>query len=223
MPANRFYLNETLESGTRVQLSDVETHHMTRVMRVREGEKVEVVNGRWQLALGVAGSHGSIEIEKVTEQQKSSELVLYQALLKQPKLEILVEKGTELGISAFHFFGSVKSVRDRLSEKDLKRLRAATISAMKQCGRLDLPSIAVYSECPPLPETFYYGDVKGKRVSIEEKMVFVCGPESGFTEEEKVVLSKKGTCMSLGPNILRAETAPLAMAALHHFHQTPQK
>jgi RsmE family RNA methyltransferase len=90
---------------------------------------------------------------------------------------------------------------------------------MKQCGRLDLPKIKLLPSFNQIFDPSYtvlFGDTraKAKKVIPTEKVIFVTGPEKGFSEKELNILEQKGTGASLHKNTLRAETAPIAATCL---------
>src|SRR5262245_14726334 len=109
MPADRFFLNSDLKAKAIVLLEGQEHHHLAHVMRFNEGEVVELVNGRGDLATGKIGEIGkknvAIELESVSRKEEiSSRIYLGVPFMRPSKLEWIVEKGTELGVSAFLFY-----------------------------------------------------------------------------------------------------------------------
>lgn len=129
MPAYRFY-----------QLED-DTHHMIKVMRVRPGDTVELVDGKGTLSTAKLLNNGELEIISTTFEERRPPCILAQALPKQNKLELIIEKATELGASEFWLFPGEQSERTALSDNHRRRLDQLLISAMKQCGTLYLPTI----------------------------------------------------------------------------------
>ena len=156
MPHNRFYHPELTKEIT---LTGEEHFHLFKVMRAHEGSQIELIDGKGSLATGTV-----LTIDKKTAQIAVSdkqhtdppkEKTLAQSLLKQPKLELVIEKCTELGVTDFHLFPAEKSERDHLSDNHLKRLHALILSATKQCGRLYLPTLHIYSKMPHLEEAAF--------------------------------------------------------------------
>lgn len=154
------------------------------------------------------------------------QIILSLAFLKPKNLDLVLEKGTELGATAFYLFPADKSEKKSLSETQLQRLRYLTISALKQCGRLDLPRIEIH---PPLKSwipphgTAYFGDLSSEAPPLtptpSDQMVFI-GPEGGFSKNEEDTLRNhlKAKGIRLNPNILRAETAAIcALSQLSHL------
>lgn len=228
MPIDRFYTNDALKSGQSVLLEGEERKHLG-VMRVREGESVELVNGAKMLAQGTVLSlskrDAKIEVTNVSAMQIDYELVLVQALARPAKLDVIVEKGCELGVTSFSFFKGKRSEKDGLSPTQLNRLRYLLISAMKQSGRFLLPTITLYEslEDVVLPEVCFYGDIRPEAAatcSFPRICGFVNGPEKGFSDEERAYLQSKGVMgISLSDAVLRTETAAIAAASLIRTQQ----
>ncbi len=222
MPAERFYVNADL-SGI-VTIEGPEHHHLAHVMRVRIGDEIEVVNGRGAIAeakvTAISKQTASLTILSASQTPlPPTRLILAIPLMRPSKLELVIEKCTELGADAFWLYPAHYSEKDDLSPHQQERLNIIAISAMKQCGRLDLPPIRIlahfeeifYSEAP-----CFFGDTRNAaKIKLPEgELVFITGPERGFFEKELKLLDQKATGVRLHRNILRAETAPIAAAAL---------
>jgi 16S rRNA (uracil1498-N3)-methyltransferase len=234
MPAERYYYPEPLETGKAIPLQDQEFHHLIHVMRAREGDLVEIVNGMGQLAKAVIQS---LEKKKAilslthvfTQEPSETALILAQGIPRQNRLDFIAEKCTELGMTELWLFPGTKSEKKDFSENQLERVKGITIAAMKQCGRLYLPKIKLMPalkqwKCQDLPLMFF-GDVSPdvppflfawNALSTKPKQALFCiGPESGFTEEETAAMKSLGACgVSLHPNILRTDTAAIAATTL---------
>lgn len=224
MPADRFFNGTSLQSGQKVILDGTEFHHLVNVMRLKEGDNIELVNGQGALAQAyielVEKKRAQLMIESVkTEQKSTRELILAQTLPRINRLDFIIEKGTELGATQFWLFPGQNSERKTLTEHQLERLQNLAIAAMKQCGRLFLPSLEIK---PPLNqwERFnipaYFGDMRDSAVAFNkiikhaENAIFFVGPEAGFSEKEIDRLSELGARgVKLHPNILRIDTAAL--------------
>lgn len=233
MPAERYYYPKNLENDQAIVLKDQEQHHLVNVMRTRLGEEIEVVNGMGQLGKAILESiekkSVTLRLESVfTETPSSKKLILAQGIPKQNRLEFIIEKCTELGMSEIWLFPASLSEKKDLSANQLERLQTLMIAAMKQCGRLFLPKIVIM---PPLKQwknievkTLFFGDVKAEAVvfmDLWQKLedvqsaLFCIGPESGFSDEEVSCLVRLGAHgVKLHSNILRTETAAIASIAL---------
>ncbi|MDE3047542.1 MAG: 16S rRNA (uracil(1498)-N(3))-methyltransferase, partial [Verrucomicrobiota bacterium] len=166
MPAERFYIDAEL-TGT-LTLEGAEHHHLAHVMRVRVGEEIELVDGR--------GSLATARVEALTKQ--GARLLVLQAhttplpplhltlavpLMRPAKLELVIEKCTELGADSFYLYAAQHSEKEALSEHGFERLRYVAISAMKQCGRLRLPKITLRKFDDILGGNLYFGDPEAAR------------------------------------------------------------
>lgn len=223
MPADRFYIDADLV-GT-LSLEGAEHHHLAHVMKIRVGEKVEVVNGRGGLAtakvLSVSKHDADLQILSATQSPlPTPRLILAVPLMRPAKLELVIEKCTELGADGFWFYPAHYSEKNDLSDHQQDRLNLIAISAMKQCGRLDLPSLkllASFEEIFSTPATYLFGDTRATKMAKrpDGKIIFITGPERGFSEKELEILDQKATGVRLHGNILRAETAPIAAAVIY--------
>ncbi|NGX51482.1 MAG: Ribosomal RNA small subunit methyltransferase E [Chlamydiae bacterium] len=219
MPHDRFYIDTPL-SGE-VTLEGEEFRHLNRVMRKKGGDSIELVNGRGVLALGkiltTTRRDATIEIIK-TEMHEPAipPLILIQALPKLPLLELIIQKGTELGVSHFYLYASSHSEKKDLSPNQLKRLDHILISAMKQCGRLDLPKIEM--GFPTLEIPLFFGDLSEDAPLLSQRATLpaalAIGPGQGFTEKELEELRSRGQGVRLAPYTLRTETAAIAGLSL---------
>ena len=231
MPANRYYFNGPLTSP--VTLTGDEQRHLFKAMRGRTGDRVELVNGKGDLALGriraIDKNSAQIEIDNLTHSDPDPvRIILAQAYPRPNRLTNILEKSTELGVGEILLFPGLYSEKKSLNENQQKRTEALLIAALKQCGRLYLPTIKLM---PPLakwesyPTYSFYGDLDpaapklGDMLRKEtEEIAFFVGPESGFAEEELATLRTHGVMgTKLHNHILRADTAPLvALSIIHH-------
>lgn len=219
MPAERFFIDASLEGH--LILEGPEHHHLAHVMRVRVGETVELVNGKGALASAklIAVTKKGSELEVLSakvEPLPAPALVLAIAFLRPAKLELIVEKCTELGAGAFYFYPAAHSEKTDLSEHQQERLRYVAVSAMKQCGRLDLPEIKIVGKLEKIFDfegPHFFGDPGAKESwKPSSRAIFITGPEKGFSEKEMTLLNQKAKGVLLHKNVLRAETAPIAAA-----------
>jgi len=235
MPAERYFLTADFHNGQSAILEGTEFHHLVNVMRSQAGESVELVNGRGSLAkatierLEKKKAHLVIDNVFVQEPQKDV-VILAQAIPRINRLDFILEKGTELGMTHVWLFPGDRSERKNFTESQLERLPNICISAMKQCGRLYVPEISlkpVLSKWTKPEHSLYFGDVHPEAPLLENVMkgprrgiIFCVGPESGFSDQEENVLrSLGGTGVKLHHNILRTDTAAVAALAIitHRF------
>lgn len=238
MPAERYYIQSPLYEGEEKELEGLEFHHLAHVMRGRRGETVELINGNGILAQAlierIEKKKAILKIESVKHfSRPPCRLILAQALPKQNRLDLILEKGTELGVDVFWLFPGQLSTNKECYPNQFERARLLTIAAMKQCGRLYLPDITLR---PAIREwenlngiVAFYGDLDPQAPYFEtawqnqnvttESTVFITGPEGGISQEEEMTLRKLGAIgVKLHSNILRTETASLmAIALMSHW------
>jgi 16S rRNA (uracil1498-N3)-methyltransferase len=217
----RFYSPEKLSMTDPITLSDDELHHLKRVLRVRNGEKIEIVDGKGNLAEAIFDDE--IVLKHIHHDPKpETKKVLIQAITEKNHLDFILEKATEIGISEFWFFPAERSKIKEISDSTLSRMKKITISAMKQCKRLHLPTIHLHNtlkEFQDLSLNLYLADPKGEAIirnSNPTSDAIIVGPESGLTQKEIdfFINTCKAKKVSLSPNILRAETASIIASYL---------
>jgi 16S rRNA (uracil1498-N3)-methyltransferase len=225
----RFYTTDKFLAGSTIYLSGNEHHHLSRVMRMREGDEIELVNGTGSLAsakvLKIDKERTSVHIDKVEHSPlPKSQIMLGIPFMRPSKLEWVIEKGTEVGADAFYLYPADHSTQDSLSDHQIERLRNITISALKQSGRLHLPHLEILSHLESLLKKeaeVFFGDVRSSTLLFKqgsnEPSLFVTGPESGFSKEELELLRTKGNGVRINQNILRAETAPIVALSILSF------
>jgi len=207
--------------GEKLVLPPEEAHHL-RVRRVVPGEEVVVLDGKGREAKGrlmVSGALKIQEVNRVLEREPFVRVTLYIALLKGNKMSFVVQKATELGVAEIVPLLTCRSL-PRPSFSKVDRWNVIAKEALKQCGGTVLPRI---SSPQPLRIVKGPGWVlwEGERerklpqgvTSISEALVI--GPEGGWEDEEIGFLKDQGFVpVTLGPRVLRAETAALVGTAL---------
>ena len=233
MPLHRYFLDQPFHEQDTLLLDHGELHHLVHVLRARVGDHVELVNGRCQLAkahlIDITKDRAKLLLVQVSiEKKPTSALILAQALTRMPLLEWIVEKGTELGATAFWLFPGMLSEKKQLSETQITRLQNIAIASMKQCGRLDLPQIACKPPLlnwSPLLGTLFFGDLREEspllwKVPLSPPLlspiVLLIGCESGLHDRERAFLEEtlKAKGVRLHSHTLRAETASLTALSL---------
>jgi 16S rRNA (uracil1498-N3)-methyltransferase len=229
---NRFFFTFEKEGF----LSEEESHHLIRVLRKKEGEKIKLIDGKGKEYEGEIveiikkGKKIKVRVKllKILREENPSliKIVAFIPLLKGDKTEFLIEKGVELGINEFIPFQSDYSVV-KASSKLEERLKIKAINALKQSGRLYLPEIKspvilrnFLSENPfpsslkivALPEKGIFLEKLIEKLINSKEIVLISGPEGGFSkEEEKLLKEKNFVPLFLSPYILKAETASLSL------------
>lgn len=234
---HRFIIDERIIDG-RAPLSKQETAHALKVLRLKDGSEIEVADG----AGGVYNARLCVERDgrahaQIIEALKSAEsnvrVTLYQALPKADKLELIVQKLTELGAKRVVPVRARRCVM-RMDAQDVpaKLIRLARISreAGKQCGRAEDMHIAPPIDFDEMLCAFAAHDVilapwelaRGTRIRHihaerpdATDIAYIIGPEGGFAPDEAQALERAGArLVTLGPRILRAETAAVATCAI---------
>jgi 16S rRNA (uracil1498-N3)-methyltransferase len=227
--ALRLFVDVPLAAGGLLEPSSAQAHYLLTVMRRRAGDRVVLFNGRdgeWLATIEpLERRRCRLAIaEQLRVQRPEPGPALLFAPLKRIRQEFLIEKATELGVARFEPVFTRRSVVDRISRS---RVLSIAIEAAEQSGRLTVPEID-----PPLPldqrleswpdgRLLYFGDETGAGEpllgTLREKGPgdLLIGPEGGFTEEELADLRGRDyvVAVSLGPRLLRAETAALAALA----------
>ncbi len=231
MPAERYYFDSPFTQLQKLTLIEGEFHHLVHVMRTAVGETIELVNGKGQLATAQVSKltkrDAEIEIQSIHQEPKpTKELILIQAIPRPNRLDFVVEKGTELGMTQLWLFPSHLSDRKILNPSHLERIHGLSAAAMKQCGRLYMPEIKIVDDINSwaLPSGIpgFFGDVNPNAPHFLEKLkpnnsgfLFATGPESGFTDKEEKQLRSKGLLgVKLHWNILRTDTASIAALSI---------
>jgi 16S rRNA (uracil1498-N3)-methyltransferase len=238
MPENRFFTHEKLEKSKTLTLQGEELRHLA-VMRLMPEDTLEIINGKGALAVGrVCGlnkKEARLEVNEVTQEaERTFPLIIAQAIPRPSRLDIILEKGTELGMTKLILFPGEQSEKTSFTQEQLHRIEKVLIAAIKQCGRLWLPEIEI---APPLLKwkelpcpVSYFGDFREgvptlfsawrkNPPQIQSGALFIVGPEKGLTErEEKHLEDLGGVGVTLHKNVLRTDTAPLcALSLMSHF------
>jgi len=227
----RFFLDDI--SGDEISVTGPDARHMALALRMKPGERVIVCDGKNGEALCEISSltpelvRARVLDRRPSGAEPSCRITLFQALPKSDKLEFIVQKAVELGASAVVPVLSRNCVSrpdEGAMEKKLSRLKKIADEAAKQSGRGALPEIGrltPFREAVDdmagraLPLFFYEHGSCSLRRAMENysggEIAIMIGSEGGFDGDEAAYASEKGLAMlSLGPRILRCETAPIA-------------
>jgi 16S rRNA (uracil1498-N3)-methyltransferase len=229
---HRFYTPHPLAIGETVDITGEELHHAARVVRVREGEEVELFDGRGGAALGfvrtVAREHVTVELTRSIDAREASAAIrLAMAIINLEKFELVLQKATELGArTLIPLITERVELRPERYRGKSERWNKILFEAVKQCGRAVIPSLEEPAEFADViqrdePKLLFDADAVPRPApeSLGEVTLFI-GPEGGWSDGE-LALARDHNCWieRLGPRRLRAETAAIAAMALaqHRF------
>jgi len=230
--ATRLYMPAALTDGADVVLSAAQAHRLRNVLRLGSGAAVAAFNardGEWRGMVTELGRNaGALTItERLRVPEPESDLWLLFAPVKRTRLDWLVEKATELGVTALLPVWTARTQAERIN---LERLSALAIAAAEQSERLSIPELRAPKQLDrlladwPAQRPLLVCDETGSGHPIAEVLAgsppgaaaFMIGPEGGFDARELDALGKLPivTRVGLGPRVLRAETAALAAVAV---------
>jgi 16S rRNA (uracil1498-N3)-methyltransferase len=225
----RLYVENELNPNTQFVLNKDQAHYLSRVMRCHAGDNIDVFNGQdgeWQCHISQISKAG---VELTANHQAQGQIStngpwLAFAPVKKTRTDFIVEKATELGVSALIPVFTANTATSRVKAE---RLQTIAIEAAEQCRRLDIPkvhepqSLKSFLDAPLLNRALFVLDETGNGIplptiinSLEKApdACFLIGPEGGFQTTELDALGKLPfvTMVGVGPRILRAETAAVA-------------
>lgn len=230
----RFFFNPERETGNRILITGSEARHMTTVLRMQPGAEVELFDGRGRIVLGeiLRISTRKVEIHvrsSVVRQESTTPLTLVQAMLKGRKMDYLVQKATELGVHSFIPLTTRYCEKKAHSARTGDRWQRIMLEACKQCRRpipmrINEP-VSLENLSPPENSNLIMGweDENSRPLSPAllldgQPNLLLIGPEGGFHPDEVFHARQLGfSTVSLGPRILRAETAALAATTVIQY------
>jgi 16S rRNA (uracil1498-N3)-methyltransferase len=227
----RLFVESPLAAGLTVALARAQAHYLGTVLRLTSGDRVLVFNGRdgeWSATLTLEKRAAAILVgDRTREQTAPADLHYLFAPLKAARLDYMVQKAVEMGVSRLQ---PVLTRHGQVSRVNAERMRANAVEAAEQCGILNLPDIAA-----PLALERWLAERDPRRALVfcdedaevanplaalarlpRAPLAVLIGPEGGFAPDERAALAKQPNVvrLSLGPRILRADTAAVAALAL---------
>ena len=222
----RLFVRQTLSEGVAIVLDANQANYLGNVLRLGVGAELLVfdgLSGEWLAHIADAGKKRmTLAVDRQTRESESiPDVWLAFAPVKRAQTDWLVEKSTELGVARLIPVMTQRTVTERVR---LDRLESIAIEAAEQCGRTRVPQIVeptslkrLIEELDPARHLYFADEGGGEPVAstfAEGPALILVGPEGGFTEEERQLVRGSGaSAISLGPRILRAETAALAALA----------
>ena len=222
----RVFLDAPLEQAGEVSLEDAPAHHLARVLRLREGDALTVFNGRggeWDAEF-IGRRRVRLRSFSAAERESPLHLTLVQGVSSGERMDYTIQKAVELGVFAIQPVlakrGVVKLEGIR-AEARANHWRKVAVAACEQCGRNRIPEVRPLLQFPqyqPAGEglrLLLSGQGRSIRdMKVEKEATIAAGPEAGFAPEEQAALERAGFVKaSLGPRVLRTETAALAALA----------
>jgi 16S rRNA (uracil1498-N3)-methyltransferase len=220
-----------LSESASVRIESQQAHYLRNVMRLGEGDAVilcDDLTGEWAASIVAAGKRdialGCAKLLRPREQVP--DFVLCAALLKKQRFDLVLEKATELGVRRIQPVLTSRAVADKLN---LIRARAIVVEAAEQCARTALPELAPPATLPMLLRTWptsrllFFADEHGGAPALAAfagarglPAALLTGPEGGFDAAERtaILALSQARAITLGPRILRGETAVIAASAL---------
>lgn len=223
----RLFVEETLAPGAMLTLEGASANYLANVLRLGPGAQVKLFDdrtGEWLAEIAETGRKRVILAvgQRLREREAVPDLWLLFAPIKRGRIDWLVEKATELGVARLVPVVTRRTVVERLN---LDRLRAHVVEAAEQCGRTALTELAEPCKLAalladwPADRILYFADEAGGGEPLAASpgpAAILIGPEGGFTDEERSAIRAvpKARPITLGPRILRADTAALAAVTL---------
>ena len=223
----RLFVRAQLGEGVGVDLDAGQANYLGNVMRLGEGAELLVFDGssgEWLARISEAGKKRmALTVERRTREPEAiPDVWLAFAPVKRTQTDWLVEKATELGAAKLIPVITHRTIAERVK---LERLGSIAIEAAEQCGRTRLPTIDVPVSLAQFlkqaDRAIYFADEGGGEPAASAfkpgPAVILTGPEGGFTDDERAAIRGVSNAIpvSLGPRILRAETAALAALAAY--------
>ena len=228
--APRLFVAGPLAQGAAVSIEGPQAHYLSRVMRVAAGDAVVLcddLTGEWAARV-IAADKRSVALTAETllrPREEVPDFTLCAALLKKDRFDLVLEKACELGVRAIQPVLTRRCVADKLN---LDRARAILVEAAEQCARTALPELLAPVKLEALlrawpgERALFFADESGgdpaaaSYAAHSGPAALLIGPEGGFDEAERTAIraQPQARAITLGPRILRGETAAIAGCAL---------
>jgi 16S rRNA (uracil1498-N3)-methyltransferase len=228
--APRLFVETPLAQGVDVRVDGGQAHYLISVMRLKVGGAVRLfddVSGEWLAQASHIGKRDLIlsVTEKLSERESVPDLWLAAAPIRKARYDWVAEKACELGVARFVPVLMQRCVADKVKED---RLRAHMIEAAEQCGRTALPVVGasvkldVFLSSFPAGRRLFFADENGGTPFAEALRIhpgpaaILIGPEGGFADHERQMIRthQAAVPVSLGPRILRADSAAIAAVSV---------
>jgi len=228
--APRLFVHVPLTDGVPVLIEGAQAHYLARVMRIGVGDAVilcDDLTGEWACRVSEAGKREVVVVPEVHSRPRDDvpDFWLVPALLKKDRFDTVLEKATELGAAKIQPVITRRCVADKLNGE---RARTIVVEAAEQCARTALPELELAVKLDVLLKdwnqhrTLFFADENGGEpahaafAAHKGPAALLTGPEGGFDEAERAAIRALPCAVpiSLGPRILRGETAAIAGMAV---------
>lgn len=234
LSAPRLFVDSDLSATASLTIDGAQAHYLINVMRVKTGDAIKLfddISGEYAARVVATGRRDlSLTIEsKLRPREPVPDLWLCAAPIKRARFDSMAEKACELGVARFVPVATARAVVDKIKPD---RLRARMIEAAEQCERTALPALDDLTKLDalltgwPAARILFFADERGGAnfadalAAHSGPAAILIGPEGGFTDEENAAIRACSAAVpiSLGPRILRAETAAIASIAVWMAH-----
>jgi 16S rRNA (uracil1498-N3)-methyltransferase len=234
--ARRFFIEGTGKAGSVIEIGGSDAHKIAHVLRLSAGDRIEVIDStsaEFDAAIETIGHSIRATLLEKRDPQLSASLCIdvAQAVPKGQRMDFVVEKGTELGARAFFPFFCERTIGRSVGDEKLARWRRLARSAAQQSGRRDVALVsdpqlydALLSKFGEYDAVLFAWELAPPRALRDALLsllpergdvLAVVGPEGGFTHAEAAAALDRGAvAISLGPRILRTDTAAMALLAV---------
>jgi 16S rRNA (uracil1498-N3)-methyltransferase len=245
----RIYLPKEMEVGHRLELGEDHIRYIRNVLRLKTGDRLVLFSGKGYECDAVireldTDATGVEILEKRQVAGAGIRITLAQALPKGQKMDFIVQKATELGVSRvipFHSFRSIPRLSEEKARLKTSRWQKIAVEASRQCGRADVPEVTDIRSFAEVLEAgdsvalklFLWEEEKGrgiKEVLRDENLgqaidfFIIVGPEGGFEQTEvNEALKHRYVSVSLGPRVLKVETAAVVVLAIIQYERDPHR
>ena len=238
---NRFYHSKPININENIVMDDFATHHALKVIRLKNNDQLILFNGDGSdytgqvINISKRQIEVSIKSKKNIRSESNLRVIILQALTSSEKMDLIIQKTTELGISEIQPIvceRSIVKIKKEKIEKKLSHWRQVAIAACEQCGRAKIPkihepeNIIKYLQriiesnkdtkiilSPEAPES-----LDNITPNIKQDIKVLIGPEGDFTKQELDFSIQKGfSPIKIGPRILRTETAPMCILSILQY------
>ena len=238
---NRFYHSKSININENIVMDDFAAHHALKVMRLKNNDQLILFNGDGSdytgqvINISKRQVEVSIKSKKNIGNESNLRVILLQALTSSEKMDLIIQKTTELGISEIQPIvceRSIVKIKKEKIEKKLSHWRQVAIAACEQCGRAKVPKIHEPENIIKYLERTIESDKDTKIIlspeasksldniapNIKQDIKVLIGPEGDFTKKELDLSIQNGfSPIKIGPRILRTETAPISILSILQY------